>query len=431
MSKVASKRRFRRMRRADAAVRRHRRRIGRRTIRRRVAPLGYPLIVKPDCAGFEPRGRRWSNRPGDLAGAIDESRALRRDVPGRAVWCGDANSPWPMLDEQPLPLVEIVTPERVFSYEAKYPARSTEYRFDFRAGGRDAAEIVRAAVAAADALGTAGLARVDVMLDRRWPRVGVGSQYRARHDAAQPGAAGRPAGGTGHASTGRSAGSTMPGCRRRGLVASAEISREREETTTDADARRRDASRAARWRLVVGRGDRSCWSLGGGSYAVWQQVRGHVLASSRVSGRSRARSRSRPRPPGFTATSKPRCSATPRFDGPLSLVDGDLTVRMASAFAAHPWVAHVERVSKQYPSGLERRAVVSPAGGDGGSRRRHRRTAGRHRRRGAADARLFGRRRRRLSADRRDPHHSLRPGGQSLGRPGRDRRGADRRGAGR
>ena len=121
--------------------------------------------------------------------------------------------------------------------------------------------------------------------------------------------------------------------------------------------------------------------------------------------------------------------ATPSFDGPLSLVDGELTVQMASAFAAHPWVAHVERVSKRFPAGLEvvlayrrRWRMVEVDGGTAAL---------------PVDvdgvvlpiAGFLGRRRRRLSAHRRDPHHAVRRRGQSLGRPGRDRRGAGRRGA--
>ncbi len=40
------------------------------------------------------------------------------------------------------------------------------------------------------------------------------------------------------------------------------------------------------------------------------------------------------------------------LDGPLSLLDRELTVRLAKAFALHPWVAKVERVSKRSPPGV-------------------------------------------------------------------------------
>jgi hypothetical protein len=39
------------------------------------------------------------------------------------------------------------------------------------------------------------------------------------------------------------------------------------------------------------------------------------------------------------------------LDEPLPLADEDLAERIAKAFALHPWVAAVERVSKRYPAG--------------------------------------------------------------------------------
>ncbi len=39
------------------------------------------------------------------------------------------------------------------------------------------------------------------------------------------------------------------------------------------------------------------------------------------------------------------------LDEPLSLVDENLTEQIAKAFALHPWVARVERVTKRYPAG--------------------------------------------------------------------------------
>jgi hypothetical protein len=39
------------------------------------------------------------------------------------------------------------------------------------------------------------------------------------------------------------------------------------------------------------------------------------------------------------------------LDEPLPLADEDLVERIAKAFALHPWVAAVERVSKRYPAG--------------------------------------------------------------------------------
>ncbi len=71
-----------------------------------------------------------------------------------------------LLGRQPLPLLEVVTPGGLFDYEAKYESAMTEHRFDTGLLPETAAEIEQVAVAAAEALGTAGLVRVDLMLDR-------------------------------------------------------------------------------------------------------------------------------------------------------------------------------------------------------------------------------------------------------------------------
>jgi hypothetical protein len=92
--------------------------------------------------------------------------------------------------------------------------------------------------------------------------------------------------------------------------------------------------------------------LGGGTYAVWQQVRGHVLSGSEYQ-IDPARIAITPPPAWIHADIAAEVLRDANVDGALSLVDSDLTVRLASAFAAHPWVAHVERVSKHFPSGLD------------------------------------------------------------------------------
>ena len=41
------------------------------------------------------------------------------------------------------------------------------------------------------------------------------------------------------------------------------------------------------------------------------------------------------------------------LDGPLSVLETDLTLRVAQAYAAHPWIAKVHRVSKHRPAKVE------------------------------------------------------------------------------
>jgi D-alanine-D-alanine ligase len=132
-------------------------------IAERVASLGYPLIIKPDGQGSS-IGLSLVEQPSVLARAIE---LARRDDPtciaesfvrGREFTVA-------VLDNHALPPIEIVTPERVFSYDAKYSSSLTEYRFDFELADGRREELLHAAVAASEALGTSALVRVDVMLD--------------------------------------------------------------------------------------------------------------------------------------------------------------------------------------------------------------------------------------------------------------------------
>jgi len=72
-----------------------------------------------------------------------------------------------LLGRQPLPMIEVIATQPIFTYSSKYSDRQTQYRFDSRLSAHVEAEIYRIAVAAADALGTAGLVRVDLILDER------------------------------------------------------------------------------------------------------------------------------------------------------------------------------------------------------------------------------------------------------------------------
>lgn len=129
---------------------------------KRVAPLGYPLIVKPDGQGSS-LGITIVSSPAELSAAIaaakrfDERSLIEPYVVGREFTVA-------LVDEQALPPIEIVTPERVFSYEAKYQSAATEYRFEFELDQPSRDEILHSAVAAGRALGAAGLSRVDLML---------------------------------------------------------------------------------------------------------------------------------------------------------------------------------------------------------------------------------------------------------------------------
>ena len=78
---------------------------------------------------------------------MDSGRRVRRAGDRRAV-SGGREFTVAVLGERALPIVEIVAPERVFSYDAKYASSLTEYRFDFELATRTRVELLRAAVAA-------------------------------------------------------------------------------------------------------------------------------------------------------------------------------------------------------------------------------------------------------------------------------------------
>ena len=74
---------------------------------------------------------------------------------------------------------------------------------------------------------------------------------------------------------------------------------------------------------------------------MWQHVRDHVLASIEYQVDPSQITIVPPPPPWIHSDIKPEIVRDASLDGPLSLVDGQLTVRMASVFSSHPWVAHV------------------------------------------------------------------------------------------
>ncbi|HKD38445.1 MAG TPA: D-alanine--D-alanine ligase [Pirellulales bacterium] len=131
----------------------------------RAAKIGYPVVVKPDSHGSS-LGVGIADSPRRLKDCLSESFALdayaivERLVRGREFTVA-------LLGRRPLPLLEVVAHEQLFSFDAKYSSSTTEYRFDTGLPPAIEGAISLAAVSAAAALGTRGLVRVDVMLDER------------------------------------------------------------------------------------------------------------------------------------------------------------------------------------------------------------------------------------------------------------------------
>ncbi|HEX4146734.1 MAG TPA: hypothetical protein VHY91_24770 [Pirellulales bacterium] len=104
----------------------------------------------------------------------------------------------------------------------------------------------------------------------------------------------------------------------------------------------------ARWLLFVGVFVAVCavgWKM------LWESVREQVISAvdNRI---DPEQIEITPLPAWIHTDLKAEVMRDASLDGPLSLLDPELTVHVARAFALHPWVAKVERVSKQAPAGV-------------------------------------------------------------------------------
>lgn len=127
--------------------------------------IGFPLVVKPDGQGSSlgvSIVRSADALPQALAHCFryDVFGLLEQAIPGTEWTVG-------LLDDEPLPLIQIETPREFFDFAAKYEDDATLCRFEFDVPGHIAESIVEAGLRAAKAVDTKGLARVDIRLDDR------------------------------------------------------------------------------------------------------------------------------------------------------------------------------------------------------------------------------------------------------------------------
>lgn len=125
--------------------------------------LAPPLVAKPVREGSTigvAVAREAAQVPAALAEARDHGTEIlvEQFVAGREVTLG-------VLDGEPLPLVEIVPEKGFYDYESKYTPGRTRYLCPAPLEDDLAREAVGAGCAAYRALGCAGAARVDLMID--------------------------------------------------------------------------------------------------------------------------------------------------------------------------------------------------------------------------------------------------------------------------
>jgi D-alanine-D-alanine ligase len=127
--------------------------------------MGYPLVVKPDTQGSS-LGVTIVERPLQLDAAA--RRCFQFDGFG-LMETAIAGTEWTVavLDREVFPAIHIETPNAWYDYQAKYHSDATRYRFDYAVSPAIVQQIEAAAAAACQALGTKGLARVDLRLDER------------------------------------------------------------------------------------------------------------------------------------------------------------------------------------------------------------------------------------------------------------------------
>ncbi len=126
--------------------------------------LGFPLVVKPDTQGSS-LGVTIVERADDLPAAL--ARCFQYDAFG-LLEHAIRGSEWTvgLIDDRALPAIRIETGRAFFDYEAKYEDDETRYQFDYDVPAEQVESIIQTARNACSAVGTSGLARVDLILDQ-------------------------------------------------------------------------------------------------------------------------------------------------------------------------------------------------------------------------------------------------------------------------
>lgn len=125
--------------------------------------LGFPMVIKPNLEGSS-IGLSVVREKGELPAALDKAFEygdlvlLEEYIPGRELTVG-------IVNDKPLPVIEIVTKDNIYDYKAKYKDPETKYLVPAPlddAAARKAQELGRRAHLA---LGCRCFSRVDMMLN--------------------------------------------------------------------------------------------------------------------------------------------------------------------------------------------------------------------------------------------------------------------------
>lgn len=125
-------------------------------------PLPLPLVVKPCREGSSVGCHRvfeaaeWAPAVADAL-RFDREALVETYIPGRELTVG-------VLDEEPLPIVEIRPRGGYYDYQSKYTSGMTDYLVPAPLSGPDTARVQALALAVFRALGARGFGRVDVRM---------------------------------------------------------------------------------------------------------------------------------------------------------------------------------------------------------------------------------------------------------------------------
>ena len=125
--------------------------------------FSFPLVVKPASQGSSV-GLSIIDKKEELKRAVDEALAfedkiiIEEYIRGREVTCG-------ILNEKPLPVIEIVPKKRFFDYEAKYQYGMTEYIVPAEVSVEISSLVQKRALMAHKILGCVGCSRVDLIIN--------------------------------------------------------------------------------------------------------------------------------------------------------------------------------------------------------------------------------------------------------------------------
>lgn len=125
--------------------------------------IGFPQVVKPNAQGSS-IGVTMVRTPEQLEAALklcfefDTFAIIEREIIGSEWTLG-------VIDNEPLPLIHIATHRGFFDYHAKYEDDATQYLFEPDLDPALAEKLTETGLRACRALGTSGVARVDIMVD--------------------------------------------------------------------------------------------------------------------------------------------------------------------------------------------------------------------------------------------------------------------------